>query len=242
MPFPYNSRTYKEFFEEIAVQHTGLLHNKDRDANEVSFGEIYLSSDPYEGIDVRTFLQDKKSKIKYPLLLLIGADWDLAGTNQNNTMVNGGFIVLDKVGKDGVLADERLNAIERCETIAQDIMGFVVEYFRANAQYGTLKLDTVKGEYIGPLSDGVHGFKVTFSYLNRYTNFCFNQNKFLVLTPAADVLPDPCNDEPLPEYCDLFLGKLSAQQRNCLRFTLIDGGVVGEPLEDAIGIMDGGTV
>ena len=67
MPFPYNSQTYYEFFEAIAINHIDLLHNPNRDANEVHFAEIFISSDPFDKIDLSTLMDDKRSKLKYPV-------------------------------------------------------------------------------------------------------------------------------------------------------------------------------
>lgn len=218
MPFPYNSQTYYEFFEAIAINHIDIQHNADRAENEVRFGEIYISSDPFDKIDLSSFMDDKRSKIQYPLLLMVGSDWDATGKgSQTNALVNASFIVLDKGDKTKEnKADIRRSAYVKTEAIAEDIVAYIKEYFKLNVVLGTLFIDSIKSSKIGPLPEGTYGTKVDFNYLNRNSNFCFNQDKFLLLAPAVDAVPDKCDPVPNPDYCDLFFSKLSAQQLACV--------------------------
>lgn len=242
MPFPHNTQTYYEYFEEIAKNHVAILHNPDRSEKEVSFSEIFISSDPYDKIDVTSFLHDKRTALKYPALVCVGHDWDAAGTGSVvNPLINAMFIVLAKADKSlSVVADQRRAAYVKAEEIVDDIIGFIKADFKANPSLGTLLIETIKCEKIGPLPDQVYGVKANFSYINRYRNFCFNQDKFLVLAPASHDMPDLCDPEPNPDYCDLFIGRLSSQQRACMTIELISGGHEGFPSSGAIGLFING--
>jgi hypothetical protein len=242
MPFPHNTQTYYEYFEEIAKNHVDLLHNPDRTEKEVSFSEIFISSDPYDKIDISSFLHDKRTALRYPALICVGHDWDATGNGSAvNAQINAMFIVLAKADKSlSVVADQRRAAYVKAEQIVDDILGYIKADFKANPTLGTLMIESIKSEKIGPLPDQVYGVKATFSYINRYRNFCFNQDKFLVLTPAAHTMPDLCDPKPNPEYCDLFIGRLSAQQRACLLITEINGGTSEAFDEEIIGVFNAG--
>jgi hypothetical protein len=224
MPFPYNSQTYFEWMQEIAINHVDILHNPDRTAkHDVSFGEIFISSDPYEKIDVSTFMEDKRSMIKYPLMLSVGTDWEGAGQgSQTHAVINASFIILDKA--DSSLTDaasKRRAAYVKTERIAQEISGYIKKYFEINNILGSL-VNMPVGEKIGPIMpDKTYGTKISFSYVSKFSALCFKQDQFGLLVPGEDTVPNCCTDDtPAPDYCDVLESRMSDAQKECLKVSI----------------------
>lgn len=193
MPFPYDTQTYYEFNKAIAINHVELQHKEDRALNHVAFGEIYLSSDPFEQIDISSFMADLKSKIKYPLMLAIGTDWDGRGGNlQNSNVINGAFLILDKPdSKINDRDDRRRECYVRTERIAQEISAYLIAYFELNCGLGNLETFP-SGEKIGRVApDNLYGTMVKYSYTSRYSNFVFKQDRFGDLEVTDDLASIP---------------------------------------------------
>mgnify|MGYP000013421495 FL=1 len=217
MPFPYNRQTYHDWMEAIAIHHVDILHNPDRSAkHDVAFGEIFLSSDPFEKIDISTFMADVKSKIKFPCLIAVGTDWEADGQGTLiNKLINASFIVLDQEDKtEPDKASQRRAAYTKTERIAEEITAYIKEYFRINTIYGAIIKQPV-GEPIGPVSPGnFYGTKISFQYMSRYSAMCFDQDKFGLLIPFLDSVPGCC--DPEPDYCDILAANITSEQRACL--------------------------
>lgn len=224
--FPYNTETYFQWMEQIAINHVDILHNPDRSASgELAFSEVYLSSDPWDKLDIASFINDIKSKVRYPHMICVGADWEGAGRGQNTLdVIQGSYIILDQEAADTTdIATKRRGAYTKTGKIAKEIAAYIKRYFEVNTHLGDIVSEPT-GEKIGPLVIGsrkVYGHKVTFSYKNYATEMVFHQEKFGLLVPGKDSVPDYWNETPVAEdFCDILARNISQAQKECLRVTV----------------------
>jgi hypothetical protein len=190
--FPHNTQTYHDWNEQIAINNVDLLHKQDRELKAVHFAEIFMSSDPFDKLDISTLLRDVKSLLKFPCMVAVGNDWEGGGSgSQTHSVINGSFIILDKMEvKNTDRANARRAAYTKTERIAQEISGYIRAYMEANVRFGHLVAMPV-GEKIGPVNiDGeCYGCKVSYSYVSRYSYLYFDQDKFGELVPGVDEEP-----------------------------------------------------
>lgn len=155
--------------EQMARDHKLLRHGEDVNGNgqEDSYGEVWISSDPMERIDFSTFFNQLRGKIKYPVIVNLGASFDLDMVGNKTTSAEAMWAVLCKADSKTLAAsDGRKEARRIAEQVAKDICARIKEYFKVNIHWGYLA-DKMTTEPIGPLNvDGkLYGVVVRFNYI-----------------------------------------------------------------------------
>lgn len=190
--FPHNSKTYYTFNQDIAINHVDIAHNPDKTLKACHFTDIYISSDPFDTIDIGALLSKMRTLVKYPLYVMVGSDWETAGSNsQTHSKINGAFIILQKAETNTDPDEARRQCYYKTEAIATQIAAYIKAYFEANTLLGHLEQMPI-GEPIGPINiDGpCYGTKVSYTYISRYSNLAFDQTKFGNLKPEPEPEPD----------------------------------------------------
>lgn len=165
--------TYTALFREAARQHAALRHT---DA-EMHFGRLILTGWPLTKLDIDEFLTAQKSKMRLPILLLESFDARYQSNDADNVrkLCQAAFIVLDK--PDSKEYDARDIALDRCEEIGEDVLGYVLEHYRKLR----LKLDpsTISSEKVGPIGDGLWGVRFNFTMPELANNpLAYRADKF----------------------------------------------------------------
>lgn len=167
--------TYTDLFRTAARQHADLLHTD----TEMHFGRLILTGWPMTKLDIDEFLTAQKTKIRLPILLLESFDARYQGNDADNVrkLCQAAFIILDKPSSKEY--DDRDTALDRCEGIGEDVLGYAIEHYRRLR----LKLDpsTISSEKVGPIGDGLWGVRFNFSLPELANNpLAYRADKFSI--------------------------------------------------------------
>lgn len=128
------------------------------------FGRLILSAAPFQHMDLTEFFA-QKMKMQFPYLLLGSYDINYGDNGIDNRTKNlqCTFFILDKIKKEDF--DARDTALDVCESIGDDIMGYLRNYFRVNPDNTAFELDGATSEAIGPVGDSFFGVRVDFNLI-----------------------------------------------------------------------------
>lgn len=178
MAYPSNIATYVAWMEAMASQHVLIAHGQGS-GNKDSYQEIWLSGTHFEGIDYRTFFSSIRNKVKYPVLINMGVDFNHPATQGDGVSVaQATFAILCRVEKDTPLMVSRLACYNTAEGIAKDILARIEKYMEANMAYGYLAAPS-ETEPIGPIAlDGdLYGVVASFKYAIKVP-LCYDEDKW----------------------------------------------------------------
>lgn len=181
MAFPTDIDSYCDWMEQMAKDHKLLQHGVDVNGSgqQEAYGEVWISSDPMEKIDFSSFFNQLRGKIKYPVLINLGASFDLDKEEHRTTNAEAMWAVLCKADpktlKNG---DGRKEARRVAEAVAKDLCARIGKYFELNVHWGRMA-EKMTTEPIGPLSvDGkLYGVVVNFNYVINQQP-CYDENQW----------------------------------------------------------------
>jgi hypothetical protein len=168
---------YTEFFRKLAKYHKQLRHTPEKP----SFFRAVVTEDPLgSNYHVDEMLKAFRSTIKLPCMVMelftFQDDNKQMADNIRRTRV-GGIIILDKVDKHS--HDSLEQTLDKCDGIAQEIMAYVMAYYRKYEQKGRLELNSVQGEPVGPVGDNLYGIRRNFEITNPVNlPYLFDSEKF----------------------------------------------------------------
>lgn len=164
----FTHTTYLEFFKSIARTHKQIGHTD----TESHFVRIIPVDDPFAMLNIDQYVNDKRSKLHFPALVLYAYQSTLNDTGDAATETfECSFMVMDKVTVQTFAGEDA--CITRCEEIMRDIVAYLKRYFRSGQpcpMTGFMRLNNVT---IDPIQDGNYwgkkcNFRISFMANDAY--------------------------------------------------------------------------
>lgn len=149
---------YIEFFKAIASSNKNILHTE----NESHFVRVIPVDDPFAGLNTSQYVNDQRSKLHMPCLMLQVPQTILRDPGDSITANDElAFFVMDK--PKSTRYDDEDECITKTETIARGIVGYLRKYFRELQLCPKNKSMRIDGLLLDKIEDKPFwGTKVTF--------------------------------------------------------------------------------
>jgi hypothetical protein len=156
--------TYNHLLSELARRHKAIAATPENGR----FLRIFISADPVQKqIDLLNFQNSLRSALKAPVgqPFLVAENYQVDyGDNQGDYFsreFRGAYLVLQRADVNNYAARDK--AVAHCETIAEQLLGALVEQLREE-HAALISVRDAWLEHIGPLSDFSVGVRLNFTW------------------------------------------------------------------------------
>jgi hypothetical protein len=176
-----NHSEYTTFFRTIAEKHVDIQHSEE----ESHFSRVIVSGGPFRDVIIEEFLNQLRSEIHTPFMLLESYDADYEDNRADQLMkaYHGAFILLDKPENDDFNSIEAV--ISNMELIGEDIMGYIKNELRkprpdsTNRENYFVNMNDWTSEKVGKISNLFYGVRFDFTFRKTAnSNLVYKPEKF----------------------------------------------------------------
>jgi hypothetical protein len=173
----WTHQEYIDFFKEVARTNKNILHTE----TQSHFVRIIPVDDPFKSLNVEQYVNDKRSKLNLPGLMLQTPQTTLRDPGDSLTALDDiAFFIMDKPAEKSYAAEDA--CYTKTETIARGIVGYLKKYFRELQPCPnkiTMKTD---GLLIDKIEEGGYcGTKVSFRLTaGANAEFAYNEDDWIV--------------------------------------------------------------
>jgi len=174
-----NHSTYLAFFQEIAQKHVDIAHSSEKKA----FVRVSLNRDPLltSKHQINEFLVNEKVNLKPPFMILASyhARFSNSPPGDPKKTFMGTYAILDQPDRKDDFDSENA-IIDKCEVIGEQILGYLLNYYLENPQYGEMVSYPFESEALSGLGHNNYAGRLFHFEINwhEYNILMYNPEKF----------------------------------------------------------------